>query len=606
MCRIAGIVSRKFPLEEIQHTVAAMCTTMRHGGPDDEGIFTFSEHCLVLGNRRLAIIDLDASGHQPMQYAAGRFTVTYNGEMYNYRELKAELLALGYHFSSSCDTEVILASFAAWGTAAFARFNGMFAFGLFDRETADLYLVRDSMGIKPLYYYHSGDTLAFASEVKAFSHWPQSMEAHPHWPVFLMAYGFLPEPITTLKNVLPLQKGTFIRFNAGSGEAVTQVYEGFDFSEGNLTRKEAIEEVRETLTRSVKRHLLSDAPIGTFLSGGIDSSIVALLADKVKEKDLSTLSLHFREAAYSEKAYQDVVGQKLRSKHYEERLTEDEFHFSLPAIVDQYDLPSFDGINTWFISKLAAETGLKAVLSGLGGDELFGGYPSFNRIELTNALQALPTTALRAARYHPSTKFKRLAYLSLPGIKGQFLFLRGHFTPASIAKYLDMPEGEVWANLEEEPQFPSLSQLSPGNQASWMELNIYLQNLLLRDADVMSMAHGIELRVPFLEKEFVRLALSIKSAEKFSGKVGKQLLVDAFTGLLPAAVWQRKKMGFTFPFREWLQEDEWVRARLMNGGRASSALWSEFSSGRLNWSALMIALHLQNYHYETKPAFSYA
>jgi asparagine synthase (glutamine-hydrolysing) len=606
MCRIAGIASRRLPLEEMQHTVAAMCSSMRHGGPDDEGVFTSAAHHLVLGHRRLAILDLEASGHQPMHYAAGHYTITYNGELYNYRELRSELKAIGYHFNSCSDTEVIMASFAAWGTAAFNRFNGMFAFGLFDSVTADLYLVRDSLGIKPLYYFKTGDTLAFSSEVRAFSYWPQRIASHPHWPVLLMAYGFLPEPVTTLKNVVPLEKGTYIRYNTVSGDLVTKGFDQYNFMEGDLNRKDALERVREALTSSVKRHLLADAPIGTFLSGGIDSSIVALLADKVKEHNLSTLSLYFKEEAYSEKAYQDVVRQKLASAHHEERLTEDEFHFSLPTIVDKYDLPSCDGINTWFISKLAAKTGLKAVLSGIGGDELFGGYPSFRRVGLTNRLQNFPAVVLQTAIYHRTSKFKRIAYLSIPGIKGQFLFQRGHFTPSFIAKYLEMTEKEVWTIIEESHVFPQLDHLSLGNQASWMELNIYMQNLLLRDADVMSMAHGIELRVPFLEKEFVRLVLSLNSAEKFSGKTGKQLLVDAFNDLLPSEVWQRKKMGFTFPYREWLQEDEWVQSKLMNGGKATAALWNDFKSGQHNWSALLIALHLQKHQHETQPAFSYA
>lgn len=582
-----------------------MCQSLCHGGPDDEGIYTDEANNLVFGHRRLALIDLSPSGHQPMQYG-NRYTITFNGEIYNYLELKEDLLGLGFTFQTASDTEVILAAFAAWGTASFAKLNGMFAFALFDAQTSDVYLVRDVVGIKPLYFKLSNDSLVFASEVRAFHHLSEKEEEHPYWPVFLMAYGHLPEPVTTLKRVKPLQKGSFLKYNLHSGEHKIEAYSFLSFFEKEESRADTLERVRTTLTAAVERHLLSDAPIGVFLSGGIDSSIIAMLAGDLVGNKLNTLSIYFQEGKYSEKRYQDMVLAKLETQHHEQKLTEEDFHFNLPEILEAMDQPSSDGINTWFISKKAADGGLKAVLSGLGGDELFGGYPSFKRMKMAAGLQKWPDAVLRSGRFSSSKRVRRLAYLSLEGVKGAYLFLRGQFIPASIAAHLDMEEGEVWEVLESEPVLSNISHLTPQNRASWMELNLYMQNQLLRDADVMSMAHGVEIRVPFLDKDFVRLALSIDSAVKYKGPLGKQLLIDAFRNTLPEEVWNRKKMGFSFPFTEWMRDDEWVKAKMRSGGRSSLKMQQKFETGQLHWSALMTTLLLRTNYHAAPPAFSYA
>lgn len=590
-------------MDEMQLSVRAMCQALRHGGPDDEGIWVEKEANLVLGHRRLSLLDLSEAGHQPMEYGDGRYAVTFNGEVYNYPALKEELVSLGHRFRSQSDTEVILAAFAEWGTASFARLNGMFSFALFDKEAGELYLVRDLMGIKPLYYALRHETVVFASEVRAFAHAPVPYEDQPNWPVYLMAYGYLPEPVTTLKAVKPLPKGSFLKFDTRSGKTGVQLYDTLSFFEKDTTRRTAITEIRTALTAAVRRHLLSDAPLGVFTSGGVDSSIVTLLASGQSGRRLNSLSLYFREEAYSEKAYQDLLLARVASVHYQHQLSEAEFHFNLPEVVEAMDLPSCDGINTWFISKMAKEAGLKAVLSGVGGDELFGGYPSFQRIGIANLLQAFPSAALRSGRYGAAKKIRRLVYLSLNGTKGQYLFLRGIFTPDRIARYLGLDESEVWAVLEEEPVLPGIGHLSEGNRASWMELNLYMQNQLLRDADIMSMAHGVEIRVPFLDKDFVKLALSLPSLVKYAGPFPKQALIDAFGDLLPPAIWQRKKMGFSFPFAEWLKEDEWARSKLQSGGKASIGLLRAFDRGRFHWSGLMTTLLLRTHHYEAQPAF---
>ena len=594
MCRIAGIVDQSCSVEKLQELVKGMCHILKHGGPDDEGIYTSPENNLVLGNRRLALLDLSSAGHQPMSYANGRYHITYNGELYNFPELKAQLVQKGFKFNSNSDTEVILASFAAWGPDAFEKFNGMFAFALWDNTQSTLYLVRDSAGIKPLYYSVNGKQLVFGSEIKAFKNIPHLQEEHPYWPVYMMAYGHLPEPITTLYHVKPLSKGTFLKYHIPDGSWSISTYSHYNYGETISNRSEAISSIKDCLSTAVNRHLLSDAPIGVFLSGGLDSSIAALLANKESKGHLNTLSLYFAENQYSEKKYQDMVLDRLACNHHQHLLSEQEFHQHLPGLLGEMDLPSTDGINTWFISKYAKEIGLKAVLSGVGGDELYGGYPSFGRMNKVNMLEKLPDLVLKNSAISKSKKLRRLSYLSLGGAKGKYLFLRGHFIPIEIAQQLNMKESQVWEILNEQPVLDKISHLAPGNQASWIEMNLYMQNQLLRDSDVMSMAHGIEIRVPFLDKEFIKLSLQIQSSIKYAGKFKKQLLIDTFKDVLPEPIWNRPKMGFTFPFNEWLAKDELVKESIYAAGNSSQLYYKKFIDGDLHWSQLMTLVLLQN------------
>lgn len=569
-----------------------MCNSLKHGGPDDEGFYTDGENKLVFGHRRLALIDLSPGGHQPMSYADGRYWICYNGELYNYLEIKAELVTAGYHFKSASDTEVILAAFTAWGTNAFRRFNGMFAFALWDSVTATQYLVRDVNGIKPLYYGLTEQGLCFASEVRAFSAVPWLQEENKNWPVYLLAYGHLPEPVTTLKEVRPLPKGSFLQYHHQSGKWDIELFAFNTYSETIGNREEAKELIRSTLSAAVKRHLISDAPIGVFLSGGLDSSIMAVLAAKQHQAALKTLSISFDDTKFSEREYQDLVTSRIQFPNSQLVLTEKEFQLQLPTIINAMDMPGCDGINTWFISKCAADNGLKAVLSGLGGDELFGGYPSFKRMDKVRWLNKMPATLLRAGRYAGSKKFKRLPYLSLGGSRGYYLFLRGQSVPSEIADRLNMSEKQVWNILEDQPAPECLDGLSAGNQASWIEMNMYMQNQLLRDSDVMSMAHGIEIRVPFLDKEFVNLALSIQPGIKYAGAYPKQMLIDSFEDDLPRPVWDRPKMGFTFPFAEWLGASEFVKDTMNRAGRAGEDNFEKFRKGEMHWSQLLTLLLL--------------
>jgi asparagine synthase (glutamine-hydrolysing) len=577
MCRIAGIFNKELPIQEMEALVKEMCDLQKHGGPDDEGLYSCGATNVVLGHRRLAVIDLTSAGHQPMMYQ-DRYVISFNGEIYNFPELKSELELAGLHFHTNCDTEVILAAFAHWNTQSFAKLGGMFAFALYDILEKDLYLVRDASGIKPLYYSSTSNGIEFASEIRAFAPLKNKKE-NRSWPIYQLAYGHLPEPVTTLQDVRPLHKGCFFKYNTVSGATSLQSFTHYSFS--NSIDNVAIAEcaIKESIEKAVGRHLLSDAPIGVFLSGGVDSGIITSLSCHFQKEQLKTLSLYFKEEQFSEKKYQDGIIEKLHCGYYQHLLTEGEFQQSFP-------------LNTWFISKYAKQQGLKAVLSGIGGDELFGGYPSFGRINIALQLQKMPKTFLLGSRRGYSRTLSRMPYLALGGVKGLYLFLRGQFNPAEIARQLGSTEKEVWKVLASQP-LPFINGLAPKNLASWMELNMYMQNQLLRDADVMSMAHGVEIRVPFLDAQVIRTALSINWKVKYKGTLPKQTLINAFKKNLPEAVWNRKKMGFSFPFTQWLNNNVFVKDTLANGNSAAQLNYKKFTEGKLHWSQLMSLIILQ-------------
>ena len=591
MCRIAGIVHASIPVETLQQTVANMCELLKHGGPDDEGIFTAAKEHLVLGNRRLALMDLSASGHQPMHYEE-RYSITYNGELYNFLALKTQLLAEGFVFHTTSDTEVILAAFAKWNTQSFSKLNGMFAFALWDNEDKKLYLVRDAAGIKPLYYSTHTGGLVFASEIRGFKPVDYLQERNKEASVYQLAYGFIPEPVTVLAHVKPLPKGCYFMYDCITKNTSLQSFSFFSFSNSIGSEESAKQIIFATTQDAVRRQMLADENVGVFLSGGIDSSILAKLANNVQEQKLHTLSIYFEEENYSEKKYQDLIAKEINSTHHSILLKEADFHTNFSAVIAAMDMPSCDGINTWFISKFAASVGLKAVLSGIGADELYGGYPSFRRMNKTLLFGKMSKQLLNVSAKLDLKKYNRIAYLRIEGIKGLYLFLRGHFTPTQIAAQLGSYEKEVWQVLENSPASNLLDQVTPKNKASWMEFNIYMQDQLLRDADVMSMSHGLEIRVPFLDNEVIKTAFSITDKVKYSGSLPKQLLTETFKKEIPEAIWNRPKMGFSFPFNEWLKKSPLVKELGFSKNMATQQAVKDFMQGSLHWSRIMSLLVL--------------
>ena len=590
MCRIAGIVDKTKTEVQLKAEVKAMCDVMAHGGPDDEGFYFNTVKGIAFSHRRLAFIDLSKAGHQPMFYDQDRYVISFNGEIYNYRDLKAALLNLGYEFNSNSDTEVILAAYAAWGTESFDKINGMFAFSLFDAELDCTYLVRDSAGIKPLYYSSTNQQLVFASEVRAFNQTGYHFTENVNWKIYFLAFGHIPEPYTTFSEIEMLPKGSYLVWLHASQTFQIKRYYNPPREIKITDYDEAVLAVKKALQNSVRQHLYSDAPIGAFLSGGIDSSIISILASSVlkNQSSLQTLAVNFDDASYSEKPYQDLISTQIKSNHQEYTINESIFNEKFPAALSAMDQPTTDGINSWFITYFAKQNGLKAVLSGIGADELFGGYPSFKRMGLVEKLSKLPGFILKLGLRFSKPALKRAYYLNYKNTVGKYLFLRGFYTPDEIAAILNCTIEQVDSVLQTAQIGNIDPELENKEQASWLEYNLYMQNQLLKDTDAMSMQHGVEVRVPFLDKELVTLVHQIKSDFIYNSEKPKGLLIDAFLNALPEKIWDRPKMGFTFPFQKWLSNNSGFLNKLSNHENEQVRnLTEDFRSGKLHWSKMM-------------------
>jgi asparagine synthase (glutamine-hydrolysing) len=577
MCRIAGIIDhQKIPSKEV---ICNMRDSMRHGGPDDAGIYINEDLHLAFGHRRLSLIDLSSLGHQPMTDKEENIVLIFNGEIFNFQTIKKQLLHKGYSFVSSSDTEVIIYAYIEWGNSCFAKFNGMFALALLDKRSNKLILARDHAGIKPLYYSIDKHSFYFASEVRAFKKINSAWSSNLDWKKYFLLFGHLPEPVTTLENVQALPKGHLLEIELSTLHATLTSFTATYFNYSIFSEEEAIEKIRNTLTAAVERHLISDAPIGLFLSGGIDSSLLTILAKPFVGDNLQTLSIVFDDERFSEKQYQQIIIQQTNAQHTSFLVNEEEFKNSLPDILNAMDQPSYDGINSYFISKYAKQYGLKAVLSGLGADELFGGYPSFGRAASLNKIKWLPSFLLKAADIVPDDKKKKLSFLHLKNILGDYLLHRGVFVPSQIAALLGCSEDEIDQFIQQIPVPSFLKKIHPLEQVSYYEVNWYMQNQLLKDTDYMSMWHSIEVRVPFLDKELMQLAYSIHPSVRFNTERPKHLLTKAFAKELPEAIWNRKKQGFTFPFEQWMQH-----VQLQTNDSTTTGLHKKLLSGDIHWS----------------------
>ena len=555
-----------------------MRDAMHRGGPDDSGVFIDKFLPLALGHRRLSLIDLTSAGHQPMHDREKNIEIIFNGEIYNFLEIRKTLISFGYQFFTQSDTEVIISSYLQWGINCFSHFNGMFSLALYDKRNQQIILARDHAGIKPLYFHLSQKRLVFASEIRAFiaydSKWPEDTE----WKIPFLTYGHLPEPFTTLKDVQPVEKGTCLVIKLPTLTAEKYVFHKFKFSSVINNLPEALEVVKIKLETAVQRHLISDAPIGLFLSGGIDSSLLTLLANKYKT-NLKTLSIVFEDASLNEEKYQKIIANKTNACHHSFLVTEKEFGESLNDIMQAMDQPSTDGINSYFISKYAREYGLTAVLSGLGADELFGGYGSFNRTGQSRFIKKLPAFIISLLSNLGPDKYKKIAFLNKRNLANDYLFNRGFYTPVQVAEMLQVSEIKVYEVLDK-VRIESLPlDVHPKNKVSWLESNFYMQNQLLKDTDYMSMWHSVEVRVPFLDKELMQAVYSIAPEIKYDPVIGKHLLIKAFADLLPTEIWQRKKMGFTFPFYKWLNN---ISVSLPTSKQVEMA--NKFRNNKIHWS----------------------
>ena len=614
MCGIAGIFQPHIPNSNSVTTIEAvqrMTDAQPHRGPDGEGLVNlpWANGLCVLGHRRLSIIDLSDAGRQPMSNADGTVWVICNGEIYNYQKLRQTLITCGYAFKSRTDTEVLLHGYQEWGIEALlAKLRGMFAFALFDSSKAGkkrLFLVKDRFGIKPLYYYHNNNTLLFASEVRALMKSGLiPNEENREAIIRFLQLGSVPVPLTTIRNVYALPAAHYLEINE-QGTTLRQYWKASDFLDTGTHRQihpdEAITRTRDLLVEAVRLHLISDVPLGIFLSGGIDSSALVALAAPLHDKPLTTLSVIFDDAEYSEVKFARLLAELYRTDHREVRLGSQDFYEELPHIFAAMDQPTVDGVNTWFISRAAKHAGLTVVLSGAGSDELFLGYTHHKRVErVDNWLRKfgkLPsmlhrsviTAAIKAATMAGKRGFEKLNYLRNPSAENFYLTLRGLFTLPQIQELLGISMKELEAFQTPPQALNGSTPVSLSDAVMLLDLSAYLQNQLLKDTDVMSMAHSIEARVPFLDHKLAEFILGLPKGLKFDEQMNKPLLVKALGDNLPEAIWNRPKMGFTFPFGVWMKSNgEVLRQQIDAAGifekRASERIWKAFAAGEMHWS----------------------
>lgn len=569
-----------------------MTASQVHRGPDDSGLF--QDRYVALGHRRLSIIDLSPAGHQPMPNKDGTIWVTYNGEIYNYRELAAELAEC--RFLSRSDTEVLLHGYAAWGIEGLlARLRGMFAFAIYDARTepSRCLLARDRLGIKPLYYLARPEFVAFASEVKTLvGAGLAANQKNPDAIAGLLLLGSVPAPATGIRGVDCLLPGHYLVADA-RGVTIRRYWE-LDGAEPRATASG----LPQTLEETVQRHMVSDVPVGVFLSGGVDSAALVALANRSKFS-LATLTVVFDETEFSEAAEARGIARSFQTDHREVRVTSQDFINELPNVLRAMDQPTNDGVNTYFVSRAARQAGLTVVLSGLGGDEVFGGYKHYHwlarhrgSIRRFSALpevlrRAVLATAVSYGRVRGRENWMRLSSLE-NGVteQGLYLALRGFFAPQQVRALLDVDERTVRLLADEYLGGPIFRHL---------EMRRYLHDQLLRDTDVFSMAHSIEVRVPYLDHILVGQASGLFWRNS-RGEGNKPLLTEAVGEPAVFEAARRPKRGFAFPFGKWMrQHSPALREMALAGGclnrRTIGRLWSEFDRGRLHWSrAWMLAV----------------
>ena len=619
MCGIMGAVGS--PDEVREECLLQGLAGLAHRGPDDSGWQVIrqsgpSPTSIFLGNRRLAILDLSPAGHQPMQDRDTGNWIVYNGEIYNFREIRSELESHGIAFHSHSDTEVILKAYGKWGAGCLDYFRGMFAFAIWDAHTRALFLARDRFGEKPLYYFHRDGLFLFASEVRSLLQ--TGLVARQLDEVGLteyLRYGSVSDPDTLIRGIHSLPPAHSLLLK--EGEATVRKYWDLNSPERDLAAPgpvghigpDTIVELRTQLEDAILLRTVSDVPVGVFLSGGIDSSSLVVLLSR-KHPNLSTFSVVFNESDYSEAEYSRSVSTLFGTDHHEIVISGHAVMTSLPQIIGAMDQPTIDGVNTYIVSRETRRMGFKVALSGLGADEIFAGYETFK------AVPRMERVAWYASVVNPTSRRMLASIIRLPNAKRRprveklAALIEGDESiphPYALARTLFMPRQLRQLSLGSDDRNGDsamapladivkwAARFDPVNRTSYLELRHYMANTLLRDSDFMSMAHGLELRVPFIDHKLAEFMFRIPGAFKLKRGLPKWLLTEALRGGLPQQVVQRPKRGFTFPFELWLKKEMRhdmedvlldTSANLVDGvdRKFVAAVWKDFLAGKTTWS----------------------
>ena len=572
MCGIAGFVTTA-PDAGSEAVLGRMADCIRHRGPDDSGFYTDNE--AFLAHRRLSIIDL-SGGHQPMSNESGSVWIVYNGEIFNHNALRPDLERAGHCYTTRSDTETIIHAYEEHGPNCVTLFRGMFAFAVWDASKRTLFCARDRLGIKPFYYYWDGRLFAFASEIKGLLEHPAiSAELEESVIAEYLGFGYVSEERTYFRNINKLMPGHHLRLDLRDSRPQLKIDCYWDVPQHGENRQKVacrserdwVDETRRRLEETIRMRLMSDVPLGMFLSGGVDSSAIAALIKRLADGPVKTFSVGYQEAKFSELSYAAEVARAIGTEHHEVVIGFAEFFDALPKLVWHEDEPITwpSSVPLFFVSKLASEH-VKVVLTGEGSDEIFGGYERY-RWNLLNQKYArlysvLPGALRRRIRniiesgklLHGSAR-RKLGHTFVGRDNcPESLFLDNFycaFSEAEQARLLKHGMGSVYANYmaywESRPGASLLARMLYADQKT------YLAELLMKQ-DQMSMACSIESRVPFLDHPFVEFAMSIPDDLKIRGATQKYVLKKAVEGLIPNEIIHRKKMGFPTPLRQWLRE----------------------------------------------------
>jgi asparagine synthase (glutamine-hydrolysing) len=584
MCGIAGIVdwTGARPQESL---LKAMTDSIAHRGPDGEGHFAHAN--LGFGHRRLSIIDV-AAGKQPMSNEDGTVWITFNGEIYNYQELRRELVSAGHTFTTHSDTEVIVHGFEEWGDSLLPRLRGMFAFAVYDQKTGEVLIARDHFGIKPVVFYEGQDVLLFASEIKALMLDPRvkaPLDAGALADYF--EYGYVPAPKSILKNVKKLLPGHFIRLNVRRREDIVQRrYWKLDYSvtDDSVTESAAIVELQRLLAESVRGQMVADVPLGAFLSGGIDSSAVVALMARESADPIKTFSIGFQEERFTETKYARMVAAANKTDHHEHVVTPD-IRSLLPRLVAHFDEPFSDAsaVPTYYLCEMARKH-VTVSLSGDGGDELFAGYDRYRQWTLPPALAAVPLP-LRKAFFGPLSSVYPREWPGARLVAGapfdhdeRFVqLMRSMYGAVDVSTLLNRTlsdqikgrESFGWLRKSFDP-----STRDPLHRMLEVDANTYLPNDILTKVDITSMMNSLEVRVPLLDHKLAEYVARLPSRLKLANGVTKSIFKKSMEPSLPREVLYRPKMGFGVPMRQWVTNElrDTVRGYLLDSSRVSGML----------------------------------
>lgn len=600
MCGIAGIVT--IDKRELYDDTVGRCRNMvdsfKHRGPDDSGVNVACEQPLVvLGHVRLSIIDLSKHAAQPMVDSQNGNTLVYNGEIYNFMEIRIQLEQAGYEFSTSSDTEVLLKSYDYWGEDCCLRFNGMFAFAIWDHARKRLFMARDRLGIKPLYYTVQKENLIFASEVRTLLASAKverkvNLTALNAW----LAYGSAQEPETLIKNVQSLPHAHCAIWQ--DGKIRCRRYWSPELQNKLYGSKQQVRElVSEELSAAVRRRMISDVPLGCFLSGGIDSSAISGIMQSHSSSPINTFSIVFDQKTHDEREFSRLAAERQGTLHTELELTGDMVIDNLDQAIRSFDQPSLDGLNTWFVSKVTKEAGLTVALSGVGGDELFAGYEGFKKMRQVERIKKLvhflpAWTGEYIQKFSKSEKSRKIGQIISSSSEPYFI-CRQLFSPMQTEMLLktEMFDEEGCLPAWYGSLYKDTSRLDDTSRISWFEINTYMLSTLLRDTDQMSMAHALEVRVPLLDHKLVELLMTIPEALKIEPDTPKPLLVAGSKNTIPDACIWRPKQGFSLPFDYWISTS--MNSQLLDffnspddflGFKSKQKIWHDYQAGYVTWS----------------------